>query len=95
MEWFIENEPQYKHYNVCRGTSIELYTLACMVREILNIDCNIVIGEEGWKLEYSGNNTRLLNEIGEYQFIEYRESIQELCDYYIENIDSIDESKLV
>ena len=95
MEWFIEHDPKHKHYNVCRGTSIDLYTLACMVREILNIDCNIVISEEGWKPEYSGNNTRLLEEIGEYPFIGYRESIQELCDYYKEHIDAIDESKLV
>lgn len=95
MEWFVEHDPKHKHYNVCRGTSIDLYTLACMVREILNIECNIVIGEEGWKPEYSGNNTRLLKEIGEYPFIGYRESIQKLCDYYKENIDIIEESKLM
>lgn len=89
MRWFIENEPRHKHYNVCRGTRIDLYSLACMVREVLNIDCNIVIGEEGWKPEYSGDNSRLLEELGAYQFIDFRKSIQELCDYYKQNIDMI------
>lgn len=95
MRWFMENEPQYKHYNVCRGSKIDLYSLACMVRECLNIDCRIIVKENGWKPEYTGNNERLLREIGEYQFAPFEESIKELCCYYKENIDAIDESKLV
>lgn len=94
VEWYVENAPIYKHYNVCRGSSIDLYSLACMVREMLNIDCNIVIKEEGWKPEYSGNNERLLNEMGKIQFTSYRESIRELCDFYKHNLESIDVSKL-
>lgn len=95
VEWYIENTPSYKHYNVCRGSSIDLYSLACMVREILNIDCDIVIKEEGWKPEYSGNNERLLNEIGEIQFTSYEKSIEELCEYYRNNIYFIDKNRLV
>lgn len=92
MEWFIQNEPKYKHYNVCRGSRIDLYSLACMVREILKLDCDIIVGEPGWKSEYSGNNERLLKEIGKYQFTEFEKSIQELCKYYKDNINMIDES---
>ena len=95
MEWFIKSVPFYKHYNVCRGDKIDLYSLACMVREILNIDCEIIVGEQGWKPEYTGDNTRLLAEIGDYQFTDFRESIGELCEYYKDNIDMIDETKLI
>lgn len=95
MEWFIDNEPKHRHYNVCRGTKIDLYSLACMVREILNIDCNIVVGESGWKPEYTGNNERLLAEIGDYRFTGFRESITKLYEYYQINIDMIDENKLM
>lgn len=95
MQWFIENEPRYKHYNVCRGRKIDLYSLACMVRECLNIDCKISIKENGWKPEYTGNNERLLKEIGEYPFVSFKESITELCRYYKDNISVIDESKLM
>ena len=27
MEWFIEHNPRHKHYNVCRGERIDLYSL--------------------------------------------------------------------
>lgn len=95
MKWFIENEPKHHQYNVCRGTKIDLYSLACMVRETLNIDCNIVIGEPGWKPEYTGNNERLLEEIGDYRFTSFENSIAELCNYYKEHIGEIDKEKLV
>ncbi len=95
MKWFIENEPQYKCYNVCRGVKIDLYALAQMVRETLGVECDIVVGEPGWKPEYTGNNDRLLKEIGDFQFTGFRESIERLCQYYKTNLDMIDERKLL
>ena len=95
MRWFIENEPRHRHYNVCRGCKIDLYSLACMVRKILDIDCNIVVGEPGWKPEYTGDNTRMLNEIGGYDFTGFEQSIAELCEFYKIHIDEIDENKLI
>ncbi len=95
MQWFIENKPKHHHYNVCRGSKIDLYSLACMVREILDIDCNIVVGEPGWKPEYTGDNARLLEELGNFRFTGFEESIFELCEFYKEHIDKIDESQLI
>lgn len=95
MCWFIENKPQNKCYNVCRGSKIDLYTLACIVREKLGIDCNIIVRESGWKPEYTGNNERLLMEIGDYQFTGFQESIESLCQYYRNNLARIDEGKLL
>lgn len=95
MCWFIENKPKYHHYNVCRGKKIDLFSLASMVREILNIDCNIIVHEPGWKMEYTGDNTRLLEEIGNYEFTGFESSILELCEYYKAHIDAIDGSKLI
>lgn len=90
MKWFIENEPMHKHYNVCRGTKIDLYSLAVMVRKILNIDCNILVAEEGWKPEYTGDNSRLISEMGEYEFTGFEQSIKELCSWYREHWSEID-----
>ena len=95
MKWFIQNEPQYSHYNICSGNKIDLLSLANIVRKVLGIECNILIKESGWKLEYTGNNERLLNEIGDYTFTSYEESIAELCNYYKSNINLIDENKLI
>lgn len=95
MEWFITNDPKYKHYNVCRGSKIDLYSLACMVRDILSVDCEIIVKESGWKPEYTGNNTRLMSEMGTYQFLGFEEAISRLCDYYKANLHVIDADKLL
>ena len=95
MKWFIESEPKHHHYNVCRGSKIALYSLASMVREILDIDCEIVVSESGWKPEYTGDNQRLLEEVGNYKFTGFKESVSELCQFYKEHISEIDESKLI
>lgn len=94
MEWFVENRPEHHHYNVCRGSRIALYSLAELVREILNKDCRIMVEQTGWKPEYTGNNERLKNEMGGYPFTGFRESVTRLCDFYRENMDMVDEMKL-
>lgn len=95
LRWFIEEEPCCKRYNVCRGQKIDLYSLAVMVREILNIDCRIVVANSGWKSEYTGNNSRLMTEMGEFGFTSFESSVNTLCEYYRANLDAIDEGKLI
>lgn len=95
VRWFIENEPQKKRYNVCRGVKIDLYSLAVMVREILNIDCAITVAQEGWKPEYTGDNSCLLGEMGAYEFTSFEDSVKTLCDYYKANLQEIDEARLM
>lgn len=94
MKWFIEHKPLYRHYNVCRGTKIDLYSLAVMVRETLGVHCDILVSKEGWKPEYTGDNTRVLAEIGDYQFTSFQESTEQLCQYYKDNVGIIDENRL-
>lgn len=95
MKWFLANEPKHKHYNVCRGSKIDLYSLAVMVRDTLGINCDIIVKESGWKPEYTGDNTRLMSEMGGYQFLGFEEAIRRLCDYYKANIYAIDADKLL
>ena len=95
MRWFIEHKPKYHHYNVCSGRKIDLYTLANMIRSVLEIDCNILVEKSGFKQEYTGDNHRLLQELGDYQYADYEETIKSLGDYYGENIDSIKEEMLI
>lgn len=95
MRWFLEHEPKHKHYNVCRGERIDLYSLACIVRNTLGIHCKIVTAQPGWKPEYSGSSERLQKEMGAYTFTGFEESIRKLCDFYIENLDRVDEEKLI
>lgn len=94
VRWFIKNEPKYHRYNVCKGSKIDLISLAGIVKDVLGSNCNIIVKEEGLKPEYSGDNSRLLAELGEYTFTDYEKSIEQLCNYYKGIIKSIPENAL-
>lgn len=95
VRWFIERDPQYRRYNVCRRQKVDLYSLALMVRKILDVDCDIVVAVPGWKPEYTGDNSRFLKEAGLFEFTTFEDSITSLSDYYRNNLDKIDEAKLL
>ena len=85
LDWFINNNPQKKSYNITPDCAISLYDLAIMVRDISNSDVPILIKNEGLGLEYSGDNTLLKNEYTTICFTPIRTAIQELYNWYREN----------
>lgn len=95
VEWFIEHEPKHKHYNVCTGQPIALQELAHMINEVSGLHREIQIAKDGWQSEYSGDNSRLLAEIGGFQFTDKKKSIEEMWNYYAEHIDEFDERQLL
>lgn len=68
--FFIYHKPQYHTYNVCTGKRVTLEEIAKKVQRQMKTNNDIVILKEGWNKEYTGNNERLLKELGkEYSFI--------------------------
>lgn len=94
MRFFIENKPQHHHYNICRGEHIDLFSLGQIIRDVMKSDCEFQVAKGGYKREYSGDNSRLLKEIGKYQFSPFEKTIEDLADYYKSILDEIDESIL-
>jgi len=86
VKWFIENPPKYNIYNVCTGKAIDLKTLGESVIRISGKELSININKEGIGREYSGDNSRLLNEMKDFTFRSMNESIKELYEWYEENI---------
>lgn len=80
MKWFLEHRPIYKRYHVCRGERIDLLTLAQMINHVLEKNCEIEMDRQGWKKEYTGNNERLMKEMGHYKFKPFEESIYTLVE---------------
>ena len=95
VEWFIEHEPKHKHYNVCTGQPIALQELAHMINEVSGLHREIQIAKDGWQSEYSGDNSRLLAEMGEFQFTDKKISIEKMWHYYAEHADEFDERQLL
>lgn len=95
VEWFIQHQPKHKHYNVCTSQTIDLLSLAQIINEVSGLKKEILISKKGWQTEYSGDNHRLLSEMGAFRFTDKKASIQEMWSYYAEHIDELDEKKLL
>jgi UDP-glucose 4-epimerase len=94
-EWFILHDGSEKTYNVCTGTALDLHSLANKVMTISGKDISIVIARQGLGREYSGDNARLLEEIGPFSFSPVDACIRELYSWYAEHKQSIDRDKLL
>lgn len=93
-KWFIDNNPKEKIYNVCTGYTFDLLTLAKKILAISNKNLPIKIANNGLGKEYSGDNSRLLRELG-YTFYDIDTSIKELYKWYEINKYLIKKGKLL
>lgn len=82
VEMFINKDAEKRSYNICTGRSIDLLSLAKIIRQIDGRDILIDIKEDGLNAEYSGDNTRFLQEFGKFNFIQPEEATSQLFHWY-------------
>lgn len=86
MEWFLTHEPEHNHYNICTGERVELYALAEIVMNAAGHPAEITVSQEGWKLEYSGSNQRLRNEMGDaFRLTPMSTAVTKMVNFYREH----------
>jgi len=95
LDWFIENEPHYKSYNITPDNSISLYDLALIVRNISKKELPIIVRSDKMGLEYSGDNNRLRSEYNEISFTPIEKSIKTLYDWYLGQKGSLNQKLLL
>jgi UDP-glucose 4-epimerase len=95
VRYFISHDQGYKAYNVTPDLSVELESLARMVRDLHGRTLDIVVDRPGMGLEYSGDNRRLRREMGELSFTDHREALSRLYQWYKANLTSIEREKLL
>lgn len=76
IKHFIYNTPRYNAYNICTAERVKLSTIAEMVRDQMHAKSRVRILNEGMNREYTGSNSRLLDEIGGYSFMSLEEGIR-------------------
>ena len=81
-KWFIENNPRHKAYNVCTGRPVALTQLAEILARIAGRNPQVSVTTEGMGPEYSADNSRLLTEMGGYQFWDLENSVRNLYGWY-------------
>jgi UDP-glucose 4-epimerase len=94
-EWFMKNQERFKHYNACTGRTVDLLSLAHLIRKALKSEVPIHIAQDGLKPEYSGNNERLMGDIPNLRFTPLNEAILHLSKYYQDNLRQIDRGQLL
>jgi UDP-glucose 4-epimerase len=95
LELFIaKKELNFREYNICTGKSISLSSLGKIILEQMLSSQNIVIAEEGYGLEYSGNNNRLLDEF-RFEFSSHDESVKKLIAHYRNTLSQINKNLLL
>jgi len=91
VECFIYKKPERKHYNVTPTESIDLLTAAEMINQVGGFESEIRVLNEGMNAEYTGDNSRLLSEIGgDFKFTEYQKAFAALFKYYSRVLDALD-----
>jgi UDP-glucose 4-epimerase len=96
--WFIENDARDKAYNVCSGRPVALTGLARLISKVSaevsgsKSIPNVSVLNEGMGPEYSADNSRILTEMGGYQFWDLQDSIHDLYAWYQQQEGIDDES---
>lgn len=94
LDYFISNEAKFKSYNIAPDESIDLITISRIINEISDYKSKIVVLKKGLNKEYTGDNSRLRNEIPQIKFTDYREGIEKLFRHYKENFDKINKNAI-
>ncbi len=80
--WFIENNARHKAYNVCSGRPVALTELARVIARVSGRNPDVSVLTEGKGPEYSADNSRMLTEMGGYQFWDLEAAIRDLYAWY-------------
>lgn len=94
LEYFIENTPQYKTYNITPDYETELLQAARTVQQLSGGKSTLQIAREGYGLSYSGSNARLKKEIKNLKFTPFEQAVEELFNYYNKNKSQINQDLL-
>jgi GDP-L-fucose synthase len=85
MDFFIENEPHEKSYNLTPDHSISLLEIAGKIQNITQEKMPVEIKQEGLGLEYTGDNIRLKMFFPDIRFTSMDVAIQQLWNWYSNN----------
>ena len=85
IDYFIKNKGSHKAYNATPDKAVELLSLAEKVKKVSGKNLPIVMGNRTMGFEYSGDNSRLKNEIECIKFTNIGLSIKKLYEWYFNN----------
>lgn len=90
IEYFVCHDTQEKTFNITPTESIDLVSIANLVEAVGGRQLGVRVLHDGFGMEYTGDNTRLMQEIGDFSFTPYDVAIADLYAYYRTIQDTLD-----
>jgi len=90
IDFFLKTDMNHTAYNVTPDQSVDLLTIAKMIKKISGKEIPVQIKKDGMGLEYSGSNQRLRKEMPGLKFTDLKVAVAELYDFYVINRNLID-----
>lgn len=97
IDYVFHNSMQYKIYNLSGGrhNKVDLLSLANIVNNCGKFKSKIILLNDGLNHEYSSNNDRILQEIGNFSFTSHQVAIANIMQFYNNNLDKIDKESIL
>ena len=91
IDFIIENDCPNKEFNITPTESVDLVTIAEYINRCSTYKSEIIVKNPGLNYQYTGDNSRLLENMGRnFTFTSYEKGIEKLYRYYEEHIDELD-----
>ena len=95
IERMLRKKPKHSAYNLARGESVDILSLANMINKHSEFKSKITVENPGMNNEYTADNSRLISEYGkDFGFTPFDESIPSLIKYYRSILPTIDAEKI-
>jgi GDP-L-fucose synthase len=95
IDYFIGHDGKYHEYNVTPDAAVLLNQVAERVLSIAGKDLPILISREGMGMEYSGDNSRLKQELPNLNFTAIDDAIAQLYEWYQQNLSRVNRASLL
>jgi GDP-L-fucose synthase len=82
VEKLMNKDPKHHSYNICANKSIDLLSLAEIIKNIDGNRANIIVKEKSLNPEYSGDNSRFISEFGKFDYTNHEDAISYLYNWY-------------
>lgn len=90
---FIEHDGKYRTYNISKGETVDLLTLAQTINEVSDFQSEITVKNPGLNREYTSCNDRIMSEYP-FHLSTHRETIARLMEYYRGILPEIDADEI-
>ena len=92
----LAGEPAHRNFNITPTASITLTDAVDIINSISDYKSRVIVRNPGLNYEYTGDNGRLLDNLGGcYDFLDYKEAIGRLYNYYKEHLAELDTAAII